>query len=180
MYKKTVVVFLTLLLFFSTSSTGFASNKGPVFIEEEVNNESNVFYEGTYIGTEDLFDDIETLGAVGKCDYKMSGYMFHSKVKYNGQVTKVLGSIGALLVSTRLPWLSKNQKTSVQIANTLNMGLGSTVYYTQDYYRMFAEIGKDPLPIAAEKTITRYYSDSSYTKPIDVKTHYNYTNWYCK
>lgn len=182
MYKKIVVAVLSLLLFFTTSATGFASNDEGVFIEQEVNeNEPHVFFDRTYSefgGSSG--GDVGTLAVSGQCDYKMGGYQLHSKLKYNGQVTKVVVASGALIVSTRLPWLSANQKTGVQIANIFNMGLGRTVYYTQDYYRMFAQTGKSPLPVAAERSVTRYYADSSYTKIIDTKTHYKYSNWYCK
>ena len=121
--------------------------------------------------------EVSPFAAIGVCDYTMSGYQLHSTTKSNTKVDKLIAGGASIIVSTYVPW--KRGKIGIQISNTAHMILRDNVYYTQTYYRMFANT-KSPKPVAAEKTITRYYSNSARTKLIDTKTSYNYSNWYCK
>lgn len=157
MYKKIAIVFSVIFIIFA--SVGFTNN---VQAAELIPLDAEVtpFADG------------------GACDYTMTGWMYHSTVSSNVKVDKVVGAGASIIFSIYGPPWNK-VKAAVQIANTAHLVVRDNVYYTEDYYRMFSNTGKSPLPVAAEKTITRFYSDSARTKIMDTKTQYNYSDWYC-
>lgn len=156
MREKLFTLFSAIVLFFAT--LGFTANNVQAAVLEP--------------------EEVTPFAAVGACDYTLTGYQLHSTIKSNTKVEKFAGAGASIIVSTYIPW--KRGKIAVQLANTAHMLLKDNVYYTQSYYRNFANTKKNPKPIAAEKTITRYYSNSARTKLIDTKTSYNYTSYYCK
>lgn len=165
MIKKLSILFLATLLFLTT--IGFSSD-----------NVLAATSEIPEITTTPEISGVNPLGNAGVCDYSMTGWKYHSTIKRNVKVEKLLGAGTSIIVSILLPW--DKAKAAVQIANSAHLILRDNVYITQTNYRMFARTGKYLDPIAGEKTITRFYSNSARTKLLDTKTHYKYTKWYCK
>jgi hypothetical protein len=184
MFRKITVLFLALVLILT--SVGFnetivkaASNQDAV---GEFGSEEFVAEDLGYVNRLDSLSmtsggDYGTNAVVGQCKYRMSGFIKHSTISRNSKVEKYGSAAATILVSTYVPWTGAVLLTS--LANSAHLILRDNVYYTQTYYRMFVENGSNIKPIAAEKTITRYYADSAKTKFIDVKTKYNYTKNYC-
>ena len=166
MNKKIVSAFLAMVLFFTAA--GFDS-----LVTQAATEQSSLPTLNAQSPT-----DIGTLAVAGQCDYAMSGFNYHSTFYYNEKVEKAVILTGAIILSHKIPWVWG--KIGVQVANSYNLLFNSNVYITQHYYRMFAQTRRSPLPVAAEKAVTRYYADSAKTKLLDTKVHYKYSSWYCK
>lgn len=156
MPKKLVAIFSMLALLFTT--VGFTPNN----------------IQASTLEPDDLISPAQVTG----CDHTLSGYQYHSTINGNTKVDKLVGAGASIIISAYVPW--NRVKISVQLANTFHMVLKDNVYYTHTYSRMYANVSKTFRPVAAEKLVTRYYSNSARTKLIDTKTTYNYTSWYCK
>ncbi|AOH55312.1 hypothetical protein ABE28_013210 [Peribacillus muralis] len=111
-----------------------------------------------------------------QANYKYSDWEYHSTLKNNVKAEKLtVGAIG-IVISAYIPWTKG--KIATNLGNLYYQLNKQNVYYTQKTYKKYAETGQYLRPVAGEKKVVKFYSDSKRTKYVKTETHYKYTDWY--